>query len=66
MSIYSGKFTGSNFQSKTHCRVSQGQIGEYGNDRPLSIRNVQAKGTAFSSLVAEVLNQIATNKRVTL
>ena len=48
------------------CRVSpQGQIGEYGNDRPLSICNVQAKGTVFSSLVAEVLNQIA-KKRVIL
>jgi hypothetical protein len=41
--------------------VSQGQIGEYGNDRPLSICNLQTKGTAFSSLVAEVLIQIAKN-----
>jgi hypothetical protein len=58
-------FTSSNFQSKIHGRVSQGLIGEYGNDRPLAICNVQAKGTAFSSLVGEVLNQIA-EKRVTL
>lgn len=44
--------------------VPQGQIGGYGNDRPLSSCNVQTKGTVFSSLVAEVLKQIA--KRVTL